>query len=99
MFSTIVPGGDRTWHVSGHRCLGDLEPAHKQLAVDSRCTPKEVLPGHPHNQSTDFARNPGAPSSPATTRLPISAVCRRLAILKSGVFIVSQIASRHPIVY
>jgi hypothetical protein len=53
--------------VAGYGRLGNLEPKHEQLAVDSRCTPKEVLPSHSIDQFADFARNPGTSASPATT--------------------------------
>ena len=53
--------------IAGYGRLGNLEPEHEQLTVNSRCTPKEVLPSHSFDQFADFARNPGTSASPATT--------------------------------
>jgi hypothetical protein len=34
--------------------------------MDPRRTPEKVLTGHPYDQMSDFAGNPGAPTAPAT---------------------------------
>jgi hypothetical protein len=51
--------------IAGYGRLGNVVPEHEQLAVDSRRTPKEVLPSHSSDQFADLARNPRSSASPA----------------------------------
>ena len=46
--------------------LGDAETEHDKLAMNPWSTPEKILPGHPRDQTADFAGNPWTPSSPVT---------------------------------
>ena len=46
--------------------LGDREPEHEKLTMDSRRTPEKVLAGHLRDQTADLTRNPRTPTAPAT---------------------------------
>ena len=56
-------------HVLGHGSLGDLEAEHPELTVDSGSAPQRILPRHPADKPSEFARH-GRASRLPPSRLP-----------------------------
>ena len=56
-------------HVLGHGRLGDLEAEHPELTVDSGSAPQRILPRHPADKPSEFARH-GRSSRLPPSRLP-----------------------------
>src|SRR6267143_6777637 len=56
-------------HVFAHAALTDVDAEFEQFAVDARSTPTGILPAHPADQISDFARNGGS-SGLASPHLP-----------------------------
>ena len=48
-------------HVFAHAALTDVDAEFERFAVDARSTPTGILPAHPADQISDFARNGGSP--------------------------------------
>jgi hypothetical protein len=55
------------WHVTGDCGLRDIDSEFRQLAMDPRRTPYEILFAHPDYKRADLATDPWASAAPAAT--------------------------------
>jgi hypothetical protein len=60
--------GNQWRHILRYSGLRDSDAEFQQLTVDAWCTPKKIRASHLADQLASLEGDPGAPTSPATTR-------------------------------